>query len=55
MVFDVVKLRPKISLGDAEYTCQFVAQVSHFRCVREPIFGLAKHAESRGGVQDLFV
>lgn len=55
MMFDVVKLRAEASFRDAEGTRELVFYVAHSRSVGEAIFCLAKHAETRSGVQNFLV
>ena len=55
MMFDVVKLRAELSFGNAEQAREFVFQIAHLRGIRQPIFRLPKHTQTRRGVQDLLV
>ncbi len=55
MVFDIVKLGPERTFRYAKHTRKLFAQISHLRGVRQTVFGLSQHAETRSGVQNLFV
>lgn len=54
-MFDIVKLRAQVSFRDSKGTREFVLHVAHSPCVRETIFRLAKHTETRSCVQDFLV
>lgn len=55
MMFDVVKLGAQVSLWQVEDAGEFIFQISHSRGVCEPVLGLAKDAQARRRIQNLFV